>query len=126
MRLPVIAIVFGVLAYAPAARANSCIADKAVDISSGYFSGHHLREMSDLELGSYSMGYIDALAGGNIFGMNPNCLSAIEECTHGRSGHQLAAIVRKFLKENPEQWHVPAHAIMFSAILRQCLLSKAK
>lgn len=109
---------------APVARANTCVTTEPVEVGQGYFKGHHLREMNDLELGTYAMGYIDALFGGNIFGMNRACVPAIEACTQGRSGHQLAAIVRKYLKESPENWHYPAHGILFNAVLRQCLLSK--
>ena len=120
-----IAIVLG-LSVSTAANANTCVTTETVNVGQGYFSGHHLREMRDLELGTYAIGFMDALAGGNVFGMNPSCLSAIQDCNRGRSGLQLAAIIRKYLKENPEHWHVPAHGIAFSALLRQCLLSQAK
>lgn len=108
------------------ARANDCLSKDVVNVGNGYLNGHGLREMTDRDLASYAMGYIDALVSGNMFGMNRACLTMIAECTKGRSNTQLAAMTRKFLKDNPERWHERANMLLYEVILRRCMFPEAK
>jgi hypothetical protein len=121
MRALLIAIAFGLSAYAPSVSASPCVSTEKIVVGGGYLNGQRLRQLDDDALGVYAMGYLDALASGSFFGMNEACRSTIDKCTRGKTNVQLAAILRKFLSDNPEHWHEPANMLLYDALLKRCL-----
>ncbi len=84
-------------------------------------TGLDLVRMSDAGLRAYALGFVNGFLIGPLLGMAPPCYRAAFQCLTGRSDVQLAAILRKFLADNPERWHEGAHTLSYGAILAPCL-----
>ncbi len=116
------AIVAVPLLIQPAQAKWQCIDEtRKYVVSGGVLDGHGMRELSDLSLGYYTIGFVDALAVSDLFGASEICREAIKRCTANRKGPQYVAIMRKFLQDNPEKWHERANMLIFDAVLRPCM-----
>lgn len=90
-------------------------------VSGGFLDGHQLQELTDQALGFYTMGFVSAVSLSDLLGGSASCRDAISRCTANRNGAQYVAIMRKFLKDNPEKWHLRANMLIFDAVLRPCM-----
>lgn len=117
-------VVMALLANPVNAKGRCMGQDRTYQVGNGFLNGQALRDMSDESLSSYTMGFVDALVIGALFGMTDGCREEISRCTAKRSNKQLVAIVRKFLKENPERWHERANILLFGALLQRCIYEK--
>jgi hypothetical protein len=126
MRRLLIAIVLDLSVVSTAANANSCATSEKTITAKGFLTGNLLRMLDDQTLGVYSVGYLDALFGGNIFGMRETCLDELQNCIGSKPISQLAAIVKKYLNDNPERWRESGHSIVYNALLRRCFFPGAK
>ena len=124
MRTLLITIILGLSAVSTTANANSCATSESSISMFGFLSGNQLRELDDYALGVYSVGYLDALYSANRFGMRKECLTEISNCIGRKPVSQLAAIVKKYLNDNPERWDESGHSIVYNALLRRCLVPK--
>ena|ERR1700719_243545 len=53
-------------------------------------------------------------------------LSSIQMCVRDMTGVQVAAIITKYVKERPEQWHFPINLIAYQAVTEVCPVSPAR
>lgn len=120
MRLLVVALLLA-LGWGEAAAASPCTAKGNIWIGNGYLTGATLNELSERDLGMYVAGYVDALQAGMIIGVQEECYRKIRWCSENRTNTQFAAMVKKYLRENPANWHQMGGLIVYNAMFGECL-----
>jgi len=55
-----------------------------------------------------------------VLGAPKKRLAWLEACTAGWSTQQVAAVVDKFLKDNPARWNEGMNILVYSALLDAC------
>ena len=114
--------VLGTWSSKPHAQQGPCAAGaKQVTISKGFFTGAELNALSDHALAMYAAGYVDALQAATIVGMTERCRRALQTCVTGRTSSDLAAKVRRYLRENPNRWDEQSNGILYNVLFSQCL-----
>lgn len=70
----------------------------------------------------YVMGLIDGMLAAPLFGGSEESARSLHDCLeHGPvNSTQLTAIFDKYVKDNPEEWHLGTHIMMFKAMLKFC------
>ena len=121
MRL-VIALMLAMIVFSPAAASDVCgTTTKQLTVGKGYYAGTQLNQLQDRDLALYVMGVVDGLLVSMLVGVEERCFNRIRECVAGRAGTQLAAVVRKHLRENPEDWHLEGGTLVYNAIFARCV-----
>jgi hypothetical protein len=104
------------------AQQGPCSAAAAqITITPGFFTGDELSLLTDDQLGMYAGGYIDALQAATIIGVTDQCRRALQACVIGQSRGELAAAIRKYLREHPNWWYERSNGILYNALFSQCL-----
>lgn len=103
------------------AQTRACEVVGYATIGNGFQTGTSLNQLSDRDLGAYLMGIVDAFSAVMLFGADDRCYKAIRACSVGRDNIQMTAIVKKYLRENPENWHYQGSVIVYNALFRECL-----
>jgi len=65
------------------------------------------------------MGVIDGLMAGQIINTDDD-LNWLSGCISGMSNEQIRAIVDKYLKSHPEEWHEDMNLLVIQAPLKVC------
>jgi hypothetical protein len=76
--------------------------------------------MSDTEQRAYSTGEINGMLVAPLFGAPEENLNWLKTCTGKMSDEQLASIVTKFIREQPEQMQVNLNVVTFNALREAC------
>jgi hypothetical protein len=117
-------LVLSTFAVLPASRAQQgpcATVEGRVTVSKGFYTGVELNALSDHDLGMYAAGYVDALQAATMIGVTEPCRRALQACAVGRVNSELAAMVRRYLRENPNRWEGQSNALLYNAIFSQCL-----
>ena len=109
--LPLIALLAFVTVYANQQR---------VKISPGFFTGKEYLEMSDTERRAYVTGDINGMLVAPFFGAPEENLNWLKTCTGKMSDEELAAIVTKFIHEQPDQMQANLNVVTFNAVREAC------
>ena len=92
-----------------------------IRIVGGILKGTDLMNYSDGSLLQYSIGFMNGMSMAAMLGGAPSCVAKFsKDCFQGRTAGQISAIIRKYLKDNPEQWHLGANALSWRAITATC------
>jgi hypothetical protein len=93
---------------------------QAAVISDGFAAGHDLNRMPQNQILGYVQGFVNAVLAAPLIGAPVDCIGIVRECMIGRSDEQLAAMLRKYLADNPDKWHYRANILTFNALIRPC------
>ena len=66
------------------------------------------------------MGLIDGLFLSPFFGAPKARIQWLENCVERMTDEQVAAIISKYLSDNPARWHESVHTSVYSALLQSC------
>ena len=91
-------------------------AGETVLIHEGFGTGQDYIEMSQSQKRTYAMGAINGMLIAPIFGASKDEMRWLESYLENMTDKQVAAILSKYLKDNPGRWHDGLHILMFSAI----------
>ncbi len=91
-------------------------------LNPGFFKGNDYLNQSKAVQYGYITGVFDGLFGATIFETpeNKNAGDRIYRYTRQMSIEQIKAIVDKYLKDHPEDWHNPMNYIALVAIGKAC------
>ena len=94
---------------------------KDLVVQRGFLTGEKFLSMDNSEQAVYAMGLVDGVLSA-VFFANSNicCPPWFENCIGGMSNSQITAILGKYLKEHPQEWHYSMHTIFYNAFLRTC------
>ncbi|HEX3248372.1 MAG TPA: hypothetical protein VHS05_03015 [Pyrinomonadaceae bacterium] len=109
--LPLIAVLAFVTVYANQQR---------VKISPGFFTGKDYLDMSDTEKRAYATGEINGMLVAPFFGAPEENLNWLKTCTGKLSDEQLATILTRFIRDQPDQMQVNLNVVTFNAMRDAC------
>ena len=109
--LPLIAFAAVVTVYANQQR---------VKISPGFFTGKDYLDMSDTEKRAYATGEINGMLVAPLFGAPEENLNWLKTCTGKMSDEQLATILTRFIREQPDQMQANLNVATFNAMRDAC------
>jgi hypothetical protein len=89
-------------------------------IYSAYMDAGDFSELSEATKTGYAMGIVNGQMASIILGAQDDKLKQLEKCTHEMQARQVAAIVEKYIKEHPEDWHYPLTVESWKAFARMC------
>jgi hypothetical protein len=91
-------------------------------IHGGFVKARDFLDMDQVAQKVYSMGVIDGMYMAPMFGApdKGQRLVSFQECIKGMKASQVAAIIEKHIKNNPEHWHWDAKDEVYSAMLIAC------
>jgi hypothetical protein len=109
--LPLIALIAFITVYAN---------QQTVKISPGFFSGKDYLDMTDTEKRAYVTGQINGMLVAPFFGAPEENLSWLKTCSARMSDEELAAILSRFLRDQPGQMQTNLNVATFSALREAC------
>ena len=92
----------------------------AVVIHNGFITGQQFRDLPDVARKFYAAGIVDGVFLAPLFGASKPRLEWLEGCVVGMTDVQIAAIISKYLDDNPARWHQSVHAAAYSALRQSC------
>src|SRR5678815_1412181 len=109
--LPLLALVAFITSYAN---------QQTVKISPGFFSGKDYLDMSDTEKRAYVTGEINGMLVAPFFGAPEENLNWLKTCTGKMADEELASIVTRFVREQPDQMQANLNVVTFNAVRKAC------
>ena len=93
---------------------------QTVKISPGFFTGKDYLDMSDTEKRAYATGGINGMLVAPFFGAPEENLNWLKTCTGKMSDEQLAGIVTRYIRDQPNQLDANLNIVTFNAIREAC------
>lgn len=93
---------------------------QTVKISPGFFSGKDYLDMSDTEKRAYVTGEINGMLVAPFFGAPEENLSWLKSCSSKMSDEELAAILSRFIRDQPGQMQTNLNVVTFNALREAC------
>ena len=90
--------------------------DRVVGIQDGFVRGKEYLEFSQSEQCAYAAGIIDGMLLSPLSGGSKEELKWLDEGILGRSNVEIAAIIKKYLEDNPARRHESLHTIVYSTL----------
>ena len=91
-----------------------------VAISGGFFAGKDYLEMTDTERRAYVTGAINGMLVAPFFGAPPENLNWLKTCTGKMSDDQLAAILTRYINDQPSNLQLNLNVVTFNAVQAAC------
>jgi hypothetical protein len=108
---PLIALIAVVTVYAH---------QQTVKISPGFFTGADYLDMRDTEKRAYVTGEINGMLVAPFFGAPEENLSWLKTCSGKMSDEQLATILTRYIRDQPNQMQQNLNVVAFSALREAC------
>lgn len=93
---------------------------EGVWVANAFMSGHEYLALPESRQSAYVMGLVDGIFIGPLFGASEARVKALQSCLQGNNNIQIAAILTKYIKDQPERWHDGAHALFYSRMFELC------
>ena len=93
---------------------------QTVKISPGFFSGKDYLDMSDTEKRAYVTGQINGMLVAPFFGAPEENVNWLKNCSSKMSDEDLAAILSRFLRDQPGQMQTNLNVVTFNALREAC------
>jgi hypothetical protein len=93
---------------------------QTVRIAPGFFAGKDYLEMSDTEKRAYATGSINGMLVAPFFGAPEENLNWLKTCTAKMSDEQLAGILTRFVRDQPNQLQANLNVVTFTAMREAC------
>lgn len=85
-------------------------------VSGGMGTGNDYLKMTVAEKWAYAMGAANGMHNAEMFGAPENRTQWFVDFLGGMTNEQVAAIITKFLNDNPERWHEPLNILTYEAL----------
>jgi len=93
---------------------------QTVKISPGFFSGKDYLEMSDTEKRAYVTGEINGMLVAPFFGAPEENLAWLKTCSAKISDEDLAALLTRYIRDQPGQMQTNLNVVTFNALREAC------
>lgn len=93
---------------------------QTVKISPGFFSGKDYLDMSDTEKRAYVTGEINGMLVAPFFGAPEENVAWLKTCSAKISDEDLAAILTRFIHDQPSQMQTNLNVVTFNALREAC------
>ena len=91
-----------------------------VSISPGFFSGKDYLDMTDTERRAYATGAINGMLVAPFFGAPEENLNWLKTCTAKMSDEELAGILSRYIRDQPNQMELNLNVVTFNAMREAC------
>ena len=91
-----------------------------VTISAGFFTGKDFLDMSDTERRAYATGGINGMLVAPFFGAPEENLNWLKTCSAKMSDEQIAAVLTRYIREQPNATDTNLNVITFNAMREAC------
>jgi len=115
-------IVFSLLFLAAATIST---ADESVLIHNGFGTGQDYVKLSEPQKLVYVMGAINGMIIAPLFGAPKDKMGWLESYIENMTDEQVAAILSKYLQDNPGRWHDGLNILMYQA-LKEAYINKSR
>jgi hypothetical protein len=117
-------IVLALLLVAVALKSAS--PQQTVLVVNGMGKAQDFLELSENSKKAFAMGFIDGIYVAPYLGApdKGEVLVSLQKCVAGMSNTQLGAIIEKYIKEHPENWHRPLNTEAWTGVMEACALEK--
>jgi hypothetical protein len=85
-------------------------------VKAGFGTGSAYLKMTKAEKWAYALGPVNGMHNAPMFGAPENRTNWFADFLTGMSNEQVAAIITKFLNDNPERWHEPLNILTYDAL----------
>jgi len=99
---------------------NVYASQQTVKISPGFFTGKDYLDMSDTEKRAYVTGQINGMLVAPFFGAPEENLSWLRTCNGKMSDEQLASILNRYIRDQPNQMPLNLNVVTFNALREAC------
>jgi hypothetical protein len=89
-------------------------------VMSGFGTGQDYIEMSADDKRVYAMGALNGMLVAPLLGARREDIAWLEACVPRMTDEQVAAILTKYIRERPGQWHLPLNILTFEAMKANC------
>ena len=89
-------------------------------VKTGFITGNDYLAFTDVNKKRYAIGVVDGMFLGPLFGAPKANIKWLENCVVKMTDSQVAAILNKYLKDNPQRWHEALNIIVYSALREVC------
>ncbi len=102
--------------------AQSACNFKPSSIQNGFLNGTDLSVLTNQEMNNYVVGFVNGFLMAPLLGIDDACVREITtKCIVNRTNFQLSAILRKWLQDNPREWHNSANNLTYRALIGACM-----
>lgn len=91
-----------------------------VRVQAGFMNGNDYLELDASEKRAYAAGVVNGMLNATLLGAPEEKVAWFNGCTKSMNDEQVAAIITKFLRDNPAQWHLPLNILSFNAMKQAC------
>jgi hypothetical protein len=102
------------------AQVQTSCATAPVAVHDGFQTAQELKALSDSQLQAYIRGFTNGMMVATLAGASEASVDRLTKCVRDRNDQQLAAILRKYLSEHPEEWHWRANIVSWRALFLPC------
>lgn len=85
-----------------------------------FINGETFLNMSDADQTTYAMGLMDGFYASAFFGATDETVTNLSSCIQPMDSKQISAIFSKYVKDHPEQWHLPLSILAYNALNKAC------
>ena len=85
-----------------------------------YKAEQFLEIKAPLQQETYTAGLMDGFYASAVFGAPDETIERLTSCTKGMDSKQITAIIVKYVKDRPEDWHYPLSLEAFNALNSAC------
>ncbi len=89
-------------------------------IQNGFLTATAFRDLPQARKNSYAAGVLDGALLAPLFGAPKERVEWLESCAVGMTDEQVAAIMSRFIAENPARWHQQLHMQFYAAMREAC------
>ena len=93
---------------------------QTVKISPGFFTGKDYLDMTDTEKRAYATGGINGMLVAPFFGAPEEKLNWLKTCSAQMSDEQIATILTRYIRDQPNQMQVNLNVVTFNAMREAC------
>lgn len=93
---------------------------QTVKIGPGFFTGKDYLDMSDTEKRAYVTGQVNGMLVAPFFGAPEENLNWLRTCSGKMSDEQLASILSRYLRDQPNQMQQNLNVVTFNSLREAC------
>lgn len=91
-----------------------------VYVNAGFMNGNEYLDMDTSQKRAYAMGVVNGMLNAPLLGAPEGKAKWLADCTKKMNDEQVAAIITKYLRDNPAKWHFPMNLSSFNAMNLAC------
>lgn len=98
----------------------STVSAEDIWVKEGFITGNEYLAFADVNKKRYAMGVLDGIFLAPLFGAPKGNIKWLENCVVNMTDSQVAAVLNKYLRDNPQRWHESLNFIAYSAFREVC------